>query len=353
VNLAAAVVLMAYGSPDRLEDVPAYYADIRGGRPIRPELLADLVERYRQLGIEHESPLNRITEETRAALEKELGLPVFTGMRHWRPRIAEAVEEALAVGAGTIVGLVLAPHYSKMSIGSYRAQLEKALAGRAELVFVESWGDDPAFVDFMAERIRAATASRSWGAAGQGGKRVARRTVQSSTDKRRSRSILPPAASGGSGAGLRPVGADADQGRERPHVVFTAHSLPARILDEGDPYEAQLFASSRLVAERAGVEEWSFCYQSESPTGEPWLGPDIVDHLTDLHARGIRDVLVCPIGFVADHLEIRWDIDTEARRRAEELGIRLARTDMPNAEPAFVQALAGLVREALRVPSEA
>jgi protoporphyrin/coproporphyrin ferrochelatase len=222
-------------------------------------------------------------------------LPVFTGMRHWRPRIAEAVEAGLQGGARTLVGLVLAPHYSRMSIGSYRAQVEEALAGRAELVFVESWGDDPALVDLLAERIRGTTA----------------------------------------------------------HVLFTAHSLPARILDDGDPYETQLITSSRLVAERAGVEEWSFCYQSESPTGEPWLGPDILDHLADLHARGVRHVLVSPIGFVADHLEIHWDIDTEARRRADELGITLERTEMPNAEPGFVRVLAGLVREALRVPSQA
>src|SRR5918992_5588756 len=124
----AAVVLMAYGSPDRLEDVPAYYADIRGGRPIRPELLEELVERYRALGVGREavSPLNAVTEEQRAALEHALGLPVFTGMRHWKPRIAEAAEQALATGAGDIVGLVLAPHYSSLSIGRYRERLEPA-----------------------------------------------------------------------------------------------------------------------------------------------------------------------------------------------------------------------------------
>src|SRR5881398_3374586 len=134
---------MAYGSPERLADVPAYYTDIRGGRPIRPELLADLTERYRRLGVEAHNPLNAITEETRAALERELGVPVFTGMKHWRPRIAEAVERALATGARTIVGLVLAPHYSRLSIAAYRQQLEEALAGRAEFAFVESWHDAP------------------------------------------------------------------------------------------------------------------------------------------------------------------------------------------------------------------
>jgi protoporphyrin/coproporphyrin ferrochelatase len=283
---------MAYGSPERLADVPAYYADIRGGRPIRPELLDDLVDRYRALGIEEESPLNAITEETRAALERELvDVPVFTGMKHWTPRIADAAEHALAGGAETVVGLVLAPHYSTLSIGGYRQQLEDALADRAELWFVDSWHDDPGFVDVLADRIR---------------------------------------------------GTDA-------HVVFTAHSLPARILDEGDPYKGQLLETSRLVAERAGIEDWSFSFQSESPTGEPWLGPDILDHLEALHTDGVGDVLVCPVGFVADHLEIRWDLDREAREKADELGLGFARIDMPNADPAFIRVLAGLVRRAALV----
>ena len=293
--MSTAVVLMAYGSPERLADVPAYYADIRGGRPIRPELLADLTERYRRLGVEEHNPLNAITEETRAALERELGIPVCTGMKHWTPRIAEAAERALATGATTIAGLVLAPHYSRLSIAGYRAQLEDALAGRAELAFVESWHDDPALVDFLADRVR----------------------------------------------------------RTEAHVVFTAHSLPARILDEGDPYQEQLLETSRLVAERAGLGDWSFSYQSESDTGEPWLQPDILDHLAELHGKGVRAVLVCPVGFVADHLEIRFDLDTEAAQRAAELALAFARIEMPNADPAFVRVLAGIVRRALAVPSTA
>jgi len=137
--VSTAVVLMAYGSPERLDDVPAYYADIRGGRPIKPEQLEDLVERYRRLGIEDGSPLNAITEQTRVALERQLGdVQVFTGMKHWTPRIADAAERALAIGADTVVGLVLAPHWSELSIGGYRDQLEAALAGRAELLFIES-----------------------------------------------------------------------------------------------------------------------------------------------------------------------------------------------------------------------
>jgi protoporphyrin/coproporphyrin ferrochelatase len=286
---------MAYGSPDRLEDVPSYYADIRGGRPIAPEHLAELVERYRRLGVEQSNPLNEITEATRAALELELGLPVYTGMRHWRPRIADAVERALEAEAEIVVGLVLAPHYSAMSIGKYREQLEDAIADRAELRFVERWGDEPGFVHLLADRVRGTSA----------------------------------------------------------HVVFTAHSLPARILNEGDPYQDELQRTAASIAKRAALRDWSFSYQSESPTGEPWLGPDILDHLGALRDRGVHDVLACPIGFVADHLEIRWDLDIEARERASELGLRFERIEMPNAEPAFVAVLAGLVRRALPVPSEA
>jgi ferrochelatase len=287
--MTAAVVLMAYGSPERLDDVPAYYADIRSGRPIAPESLEHLVERYRRLGVEEHNPLNAITEETRAALERVLGAPVFTGMKHWTPRIAEAADRALATGPEIVVGLVLAPHYSRLSIAGYRSQLEDALGGRAELRMIESWHDFGPFVDVLAERIRGTSA----------------------------------------------------------HVVFTAHSLPARVLVEGDPYQEQLNETARLVAERAGVDEWSFSYQSESPTGEPWLGPDILDHLTALHARGVIDVLLCPVGFVSDHLEIRWDIDVEAQERARELGMTLQRIAMPNADPDFVLALASLVNQEL------
>ena len=295
--MTSALVLMAYGSPDRLADVPAYYSDIRGGRPIRPELLDDLVARYRALGIDDtdsRSPLNVVTEETRAALEQELGLPVFTGMRHWQPRIADAVDAALATGATTIGGLVLAPHWSSLSIGKYEALFEDAVAGRAETRFVRSWGAEPGFVEVLADRVRGAAA----------------------------------------------------------HVVFTAHSLPARIVAEGDPYQDELLETSRLVADAAGLTDWSFTFQSESPTGEPWLGPDILDHLGDLRDRGVTEVLVCPVGFVSEHLEIRWDIDVEAADRARELGVELDRIAMPNAEPAFVSVLGVVARAALAVPSE-
>jgi protoporphyrin/coproporphyrin ferrochelatase len=283
-----AVILMAYGSPERPEDIPAYFEDIRGGRPVRPEAVAALTERYRRIG--DRSPLNEITEAQRAALEVETGLPVFVGMKHWRPWIADAVDAALADGAGRIVALVLAPHYSRMSIGGYRDRLETALDGRAELSFVESWHDHEPYIELLADRVQ---------------------------------------------------GTDA-------HVVFTAHSLPEWILADGDPYRDQLLETSQLVAERAGVEHWSFAFQSESATGEPWLGPDILDELDSLYEGGVRKVLVAPVGFVSDHLEILWDIDVEAREKAAELGLQLDRIESLNDDPAFIRALADLVKKASR-----
>jgi ferrochelatase len=290
--LTPAVVLMAYGSPSRLEDIRAYLEDIREGRPVSDTAVAALTERYRRIG---GSPLDEMTERQRTALEGELGLPVFVGMKHWRPRIAEAVEQALAAGADTIVGVVLAPHYSRLSIDGYRELLEAALAGRARLVFVEGWHTNEPYLAALADRVR-----------GFGG-----------------------------------------------HVVFTAHSLPARILDEGDPYREQLLETSRLVAERAGLEAWSFAFQSASPTGEPWLGPDILEELDALAAQGVGRVLVCPIGFVSDHLEILWDLDFEARERATELGLELERVESLNDDPAFIRGLAELLRQAASVPSAA
>jgi protoporphyrin/coproporphyrin ferrochelatase len=284
---------MAYGSPKGIEDIRPYLEDIREGRPVSDEAVEELTERYRRIG--GRSPLDEVTERQRSALEQELGLPVFVGMKHWRPRIADAVEEGLAGGAERIVGIVLAPHYSALSIAGYRERLEAALSGRAELRFVESWYDHEPFLEVLADRVS---------------------------------------------------GTDA-------HVVFTAHSLPERILAMGDPYRDELLETSRLVAERARLEHWSFAFQSASSTGEPWLGPDILEELDDLHARGVRKVLVCPVGFVSDHLEILWDIDVEARERAAQLGLELDRIESLNDDPAFVRALAELVRQAVRVPSAA
>jgi len=276
---------MAYGSPARPEEIPAYFADIRGGRPASREAVEELTERYRRIG--GTSPLNEITERQRLALAQELRIPVYVGMKHWTPRIAEAAERALAEGAERVVGLVLAPHFSRMSVGGYHRQLEEALAGRAELAFIASYHAFEPFIELLAGRV----------------------------------------------------------GETDAHVVFTAHSLPERILADGDPYKEQLLETSSLVAERAGIESWSFAFQSESSTGEPWLGPDILDELDRLHGEGVRKVLVAPIGFVADHLEIYWDIDVEAREKAAKLGLELDRTESLNDDPAFIGVLASVVNQ--------
>jgi protoporphyrin/coproporphyrin ferrochelatase len=291
--VSTAVILMAYGSPERIEDIRPYLEDIREGRAVSDAAVDELTERYRRIG--GRSPLDEVTERQRAALERELELPVYVGMKHWRPRIADAVATAEAAGAERIVGIVLAPHYSTLSIAGYRERLEAALDVDTELRFVESWHDHEPYLEVLADRVR---------------------------------------------------GTDA-------HVIFTAHSLPERILAMGDPYRDQLLETSELIAERAGLEQWSFAFQSASVTGEPWLGPDILDELDELHARGVRKVLVAPVGFVSDHLEILWDLDIEARERAGELGLELDRIESLNDDPAFIRALAELVRHALRVPSAA
>jgi ferrochelatase len=287
-----AVVLMAYGSPERAEDIPAYFEDIRGGRPPSPEAVAELAERYRRIG--GRSPLDEITEAQRAALEREVGAPVYVGMKHWRPTIAEAAARAAAGGAERLIGLVLAPHYSQISIGGYRQRLQEAVArlDGPELVFIPSWHDHEPFLDALADRVRARDA----------------------------------------------------------HVVFTAHSLPARILEEGDPYRDQLLETSRLVADKADVESWSFAFQSASPTGEPWLGPDILDELERLRGRGVSRVLAAPVGFVSDHLEILWDLDVEATERAAELGLDFQRIESLNDDPTFISGLAKLVEQASAAP---
>ena len=191
--MSDAVVLMAYGSPSRLEDIRPYLEDIREGKPVSDEAVEELTGRYRRIG--GRSPLDDVTERQRAALERDLGIPVHLGMKHWTPRISDAAERALAGGATRVLGLVLAPHYSELSIAGYRERLETGLRARAELEFVESWHDHGPFLDVLADRVR---------------------------------------------------GTDA-------HVVFTAHSLPERILAMGDPYKDELLETSRLVAERAAT----------------------------------------------------------------------------------------------------
>lgn len=277
---------MAYGSPASEADIEAYFTHIRGGRPPSPEALAELTSRYRAIG---GSSLTEITRRQAAALSGRSGLPTFVGMKHASPFIADGAEEAREAGIERLVGLPLAPHYAAMSLGSYRRSLEGAWD--RELVFVPGFHDHPAFI-----------------AAVQG-------LLKEALEKRRP-----------------------------DRVFFTAHSLPARIIDEGDGYKDQLLESCRLVAEGLALGEWEFAFQSASHTGEPWLGPDLLDAV---EASGVRDALVCPIGFVADHLEVLYDLDVEAQDFARKKGLTIRRTRSFNASPEFIDALAKIVADAL------
>ena len=295
-----AVLLMAYGTPERLDDVEAYYTHIRRGSPPPPALLEELIERYRAVG--GPTALNRITRDQAAALEAELarrGLvaPVRVGFKHHPPFIAEAVRGLAADGFERAVGLVLAPHYSLRSVAEYERYAEDARPRGLEIDLIRSWHDHPPFLDFLAARL-----------------------------------AETHAAAGGEAA-----------------VLFTAHSVPARVMEKGDPYPDQLRETSAAVAARAGVGPWDFAYQSAGRTGEEWLGPDVVDAVAALAGRGERAVVVQAIGFVSDHLEVLYDLDVEARRATESHGMTYARVPMPNADGAFIGALAELVEPRLAV----
>jgi protoporphyrin/coproporphyrin ferrochelatase len=283
------VLCMAYGSPADEPGIEPYYTHIRGGRRPSDEALAELTERYRAIG---GSPLDAITRRQASALSERTGLPAFVGFKHAPPFIADGAREAKEAGIATLVGLPLAPHFARMSLGSYERSLREAWGG--EVVFVPGFHDHPAFIAAVQLRLREAL------------------------------------------AGFSP---------ER--VFFTAHSLPARILAEGDVYQDQLLRSCELAAE--GMDfEWEFAFQSASHTGEPWLGPDLLE---SIERSGARAVLVCPIGFVADHLEVLYDVDVEAQAFCRERGIELRRTEMFNDRPEFIEALATVVREAVSAPA--
>lgn len=291
-----AVLLMAYGSPDTLDQVEAYYTDIRRGSPPPPELLEELIGRYRAIG--GGSPLSRIVERQRAALEATLArrgrpIPVYAGMRHIAPRIATVVEGMAADGVERFVAIALAPQRSSNAAGYWRAVragLDAVGEGAPTATFVESWHDERGFIDALAAVTRAAL--------------------------------------------------DRFEDPDRVRVLFTAHSLPARVVAEGDRYPDEISATARLVAERLGLARYEQAYQSAGRTGEPWLGPDLRDELRRLAAEGVRDVVVSPVGFVAEHLEVLYDIDIEAQAVARELGVRLERARSMNDDPGFIAALA-------------
>src|SRR3989442_2392422 len=291
------VLLMAYGAPETLAEVEPYLLDVRGGRPTRPELVQEIRGRYAKIG--GRSPLREVTEAQAAGLARALGprFPTYVGMRHWHPYIKETVGRIVADGHRRLVGIVMAPHYSGMSIGAYEKKLLEASDGRLEPALVRRWGEHPGFLDAVAARVREA----------------------------RARFPAP----------------------EGVQVVFTAHSLPERILQSGDSYPDELRASAAAVARRVGLETWHFAFQSAGATPEPWLGPDAGEGMRQLTARGHDAFLIVPIGFVCDHVEILYDVDVEYRGLARRLGVRLERTRSLNDDPLLIATLEDLVRGAV------
>ena len=291
-----AVLLMAYGGPGSLDDVEPYLNDVRGGRPTSPQLLHEIRERYARIG--GRSPILELTRAQATAVGRALGagFQAYVGMRHWHPYIRETLDEVARAGHARVVGVVMAPHYSAMSVGAYEKKLLESAAGSLETTLVRSWGDHPAFLEAVAERIAQALQRFSTPS-----------TVQ---------------------------------------VIFTAHSLPERILAAGDPYPDELRASAAAVAARRGLKDWRFAYQSAGATPDPWLGPDAGDVITELAAKGRKAFLIVPIGFVCDHVEILYDIDVEYRALAERLGVELQRTASLNDDPGLVTAVADVVRNA-------
>jgi len=299
------VLIMAYGGPNSLDEIPGYLADIRSGRPTTPAVLDEITHNYRQIG--GKSPLLELTRRQMDAIAAHFDpdhYRFYLGMRHWSPWIEETVRDMLEDGIEQAVSVVMAPHYSKLSVAKYQEKIAAGLEmhrGRIDFAHVESYHDAPGLIEALANRVRLGI--ERW-----------------------------------------PEGE-----REAVHVVFSAHSLPVRILKMGDPYDNQLRETARLVAERAEVPEecWSWSYQSAGRSPEPWLGPQIEEYIPELAERGVRNVVSVPVGFVCDHVEILYDIDIKAQAAAWEHGVRLERPPALNDDPLFIKAVAEAIRSKL------
>jgi protoporphyrin/coproporphyrin ferrochelatase len=299
------LLCMSYGTARGLDDVEAFYTHVRRGRPPPPELLRDLKDRYAAIG--GRSPLIEITEAQVRGLEKLLNedphgpqFRAYHGMKHQRPYLEDAVIEMAQDDLTSAVGLVLAPHYSRFSVGEYVARVERTAAAEGiSFSFVESYATHPAFVDFVASRV---------------------------------------------GDALDRLPANLRHGAR---VIFSAHSLPERIIETGDRYPEQLHATAAAVSGQLGLPNFVVAWQSAGRTGEPWLGPDLTDVARELGASGVRAAVSCPVGFVSDHLEVLYDVDIEAQAAARESGVILVRTESPNDDPAFLSSLAAVIRDHL------
>jgi len=295
--MTVGVLAMAYGTPSSADRIAEYYTDIRRGRPPTDEQLADLTRRYEAIG--GTFPLRAITEAQVAALQAELGdgYVVTLGQKHAAPFVEDGVNALADAGVTRVVGLVLAPHYSALSVGEYARRARAAGEARGvEVDTVESWHLMPEYLEFLAGAVTDAQASL-------------------------------------------PVGA-----QREADVVFTAHSLPEKAVGAGDPYPDQLMATAEAVATYAMVLRWSTAWQSAGRTPDPWLGPDVLDVIRTRAEEGSDGVVVCACGFVADHLEVAYDLDVEAATLARELGVPFVRTRSVNDDPAVMAGLARLGR---------
>ncbi len=295
------ILLMAHGGPNSLDDIEPFLVNIRGGRTPSPELIHEIKDRYRRIG--GRSPLLEITRRQAKMLEEELGLPVRVGMRNWSPYIKDVVAGMAEEGIGRIVGMSLAPQYSKMSVGKYNDALRKAAAEipggqRLEVRTIDSWNDHPVFLEAIAEKVRA--------------------------------------------------GLSLFEDPRGVAVVFTAHSLPESVIAEGDPYAKEMDETVQgVLARLPELSRWRFAYQSQGNIPGKWLGPEVESVLAELVRQETQNVLIAPVGFVSDHIEILYDIDIALKGYAAERGICLQRTESMNDSPGFIQALAAVVREYL------
>jgi ferrochelatase len=287
------VLLMAHGTPSTLDDMPEYLRLVRGGRPPSPELVAEMRQNYAAIG--GRSPLTDITRAQAAALQHRLGenVPVAIGMRTWQPFIKDAITDLVSRGCTRIIGIPMAPQFSTVSVQKYVDAATSALPDGVGFDGVRSFHAHPALIEAFAERVRAAAA-------------VAGETV-----------------------------------------IFTAHSVPVRVIEAGDPYASEVAETARLVASQAGIVTYDIAYQSAGRTPEPWIGPELGELVRQRAGEGVRRFLIVPIGFVCDHTEILFDIDVQASATARELGATLRRTESLNTLPAFVAVIEDLVRQCL------
>jgi len=293
-----AVLLLAHGSPDAVDEVPEFLLQVTGGRPLPPQVVEEVKHRYSLIG---RSPLTELTLKQGELLARELGVPVYVGMRNWKPFIADAVRTISSDGIGRVVVICLAPQNSRTSVGLYRSALTSNNDVPFHIDFVESWHDHPLLIQAFAQKLTA------------GWERACR-----------------------------------ELGTKVP-IIFTAHSVPQRTIAEGDPYESQAKVTASLVASQASLasRDWDFAFQSQGMSGGAWLGPTVESTILQLKGKGHGGVFIQPIGFLCDHVEVLYDIDIGFRQFAEKEGVRLWRADSLNDSPLLAKALADIARSRL------